>query len=121
MNAPVAQQAFFNDLVADLVNQHQAEFFRNLHEGGISPNDVELASLLHRLQLCKAYYESIPAAVQAAAAEIERLKQKIERLSANVRLSSNATSRLAGQVIQEAERLTAGFSIARRKEQELDA
>ncbi len=58
MNAPVAQQAFFNDLVADLVNQHQAEFFRNLHERGISPNDVELARLLRRLALCKAYYAS---------------------------------------------------------------
>ena len=75
MNAPAAQQTLFKDLVADLPDQHQAEFFRNLHEAGISPNDVELARLLRALQLYKAYYESIPAAVRAAAAEIERLKE----------------------------------------------
>jgi DNA repair exonuclease SbcCD ATPase subunit len=103
MNVPEAQQTLFNDLVADLADQHKAEFFQNLHEAGISPNDVELARLLRSLQLYKAYYESIPAAVQAAAAEIERLKQEIDRLSADARRSSEASANCAGQVIQEAE------------------
>ena len=104
MNAPAAQQTLFKDLAADLPDRHQAEFFRNLHEAGISPNDVELARLLRALQLYKAYYESIPAAVRAAAAEIERLKEEIDRLSADARSSSEASGRLAGQVIREAER-----------------
>jgi hypothetical protein len=62
-----------------------------------------LARLLRSLQLYKAYYESIPAAVQAAAAEIEMLKQDIDRLSADARRSSEATAICAGQVIKEAE------------------
>jgi cell division protein FtsB len=105
MNAPEAQQPLFNELVTDLPDQHRAEFFRNLHEAGISPNDVELARLLRALQLYKTYYESIPAAVQAAAAEIERLKKEIDRLSADARCSSEASGRMAGQVIREAERV----------------
>ena len=104
MKAAEVQQSLFKDLAADLPDQHRAEFFRNLHEAGISPNDVELARLLRALQLYKAYYESIPAAVRAAAAEIERLKQEIDRLSADARSSSEASGRLAGQVIREAER-----------------
>ena len=105
MNAPVAQQTLFKDLAANLPDQHQAEFFRNLHEAGISPNDVELARLLRALQLYKAYYETIPGAVQKAAAEIERLKQEIERLSNDARDSSEAGAQLAGQVTEEAERV----------------
>jgi|SRR6266516_441178 len=53
MSAPAAQQTLFKDLAADLPDQHQAEFFQNLHEAGISPNDVELARLLRALQLYK--------------------------------------------------------------------
>src|SRR6266536_2266226 len=104
MKATEVQQSLFKDLLVDLPDQHRAEFFRNLHEAGISPNDVELARLLRALQLYKAYYESIPAAVRAAAAEIERLKQEIDRLSSDARSSSEASGRLAGQVIREAER-----------------
>ena len=105
MNAPVVQQTLFKDVVADLPDQHKAEFFRNLHEAGISPNDVELARLLRALQLYKAYYESIPAAVRAAVDEIERLKQEIERLTDDARESSDAGAQLAGKVIQEAKRV----------------
>ncbi len=76
MKATEAQRNLFQDLVAELPDQHRAEFFRNLHEAGISPNDVELARLLRALQLYKAYYETIPGAVQKAAAEIERLKRE---------------------------------------------
>src|SRR5213083_3612991 len=104
MKATEVQQTLFKDLAADLPDQHRAEFFRNLHEAGISPNDVELARLLHALQLYKAYYETIPGAVQKAAAEIERLKQEIERLSSDARESSDAGAQVDGQVILEAER-----------------
>jgi DNA repair exonuclease SbcCD ATPase subunit len=103
MNAPRDHRTLFDDLVADLPDHHQSEFFRNLHEAGISPNDIELARLLRSLQRYKAYYESIPTAVQAAAAEIERLTQEIDRLSADARRSSEASANCAGQVIKEAE------------------
>src|SRR6266496_5668996 len=105
MNAPEAQRTLFDDLVAILPGHHRAEFFRNLHEAGISRNDVELAHLLRALQLYKSYYETIPGAVQKAAAEIERLKQEIERLSSDARDSSEAGAQLAGQVTEEAERV----------------
>ena len=105
MKATEVQQSLFKDLLVDLPDQHRAEFFRNLHEAGISPNDVELARLLRALQLYKAYYETIPGAVQKAAAEIERLKREIERLSSDARDSSEAGAQLAGQVTEEAERV----------------
>ena len=104
MKAAEVQPSLFKDLVVDLPDEHRAEFFRNLHEAGISLNDVELARLLRALQLYKAYYESIPVAVKAAAADIERLKQEIERLSAESLSSSEASANMAGEVIQEAER-----------------
>jgi len=63
MKATEVQQSLFKDLLVDLPDQHRAEFFSNLHEAGISPNDVELARLLRALQLYKAYYETIPGAV----------------------------------------------------------
>src|SRR6266508_4914983 len=105
MKATEAQRNLFQDLVAELPDQHRAEFFRNLHEAGISPSDVELARLLRALQLYKAYYETIPGAVQKAVGEIERLKREIERLSSDARDSSEAGAQLAGQVTEEAERV----------------
>jgi hypothetical protein len=110
MNTPAVQQPLFRELAADLPDQHKAEFFRNLHEAGISPNDVELARLLRALQLYKAYYESIPATVKEAAAEINRLKQEIERLCNDTRRSSDAGAQLVGQVVQEAERFRQDLS-----------
>jgi hypothetical protein len=104
MKAQEVQQPLLKDLAAQLPDQHRAEFFRNLHEAGIGPDDTELARLLRALQLYKAYYESIPAAVQAAAAEIERLKKEIEGLIADSLRSSEASANMAGEVIQEAER-----------------
>jgi hypothetical protein len=96
MQPAAVQQSLFTDLAADLPDHHQAEFFRNLHEAGIGPNDVELARLLRALQLYKAYYESIPAAVKEVAAEIERI-------SKDIRSSSDAGALLAGQMIRESE------------------
>src|SRR5438552_1688193 len=54
-HAPEAQQPLFNELVTDLPDQRQAEFFPCQQEAGTISNDVELARLLRRLALCKAY------------------------------------------------------------------
>ncbi len=97
MQPSAIQQSLFRDLAAGLPAQQQAEFFRTLHEAGIGPNDVELARLLRALQLYKAYYESIPAAVKEAAAEIERISNDISK-------GADAGALLAGQMIRESER-----------------
>lgn len=102
---PEEQQPLFKELAADLPDKHKAEFYRNLHEAGISPNDVELARLLRALQLYKAYYETIPSAVQNAAANIERLKKEIEELNSETRSSLEASAQLAGKVIEESEKV----------------
>jgi hypothetical protein len=99
------QQPLLKDLAEELPGDNRAEFYRILHETGISPNDVELARLLKALQLYKVYYESIPAAVQAAAGEIHRLKQDIEQLSKEIRESLDAGTQLVGQVVLESERV----------------
>ena len=102
---PETQQTQLKDLTAGLSEQQQAEFFKTLHEAGISPHDVELARLLHALQLYKAYYEAIPAEIQKAAAEIKRVKEEIESFSRSAHQSSITTAQLAGQVIQESEKV----------------
>ena len=96
------KQPLLKDLAADLPDNQKAEFFRTLHEAGISPNDVELARLLRALQLYKAYYEKIPSAVQEAAGRIERLKQEIERISNDTHSNLDAGAQLAGKIIEEA-------------------
>jgi hypothetical protein len=95
----------FDNVAADLPDNNRAEFYRILHETGISPNDIELARLLKALQLYKAYYESIPAAVRAAAGEIDRLKQDIEQLGREIRESLDAGTQLVGQVVLESQRV----------------
>ena len=99
------KQPLLKDLAADLPDNQKAEFFRTLHEAGISPNDVELARLLRALQLYKAYYEKIPHAVQEAAGRIERLKQEIERISNDTHSNLDAGAQLAGRIIEETEAL----------------
>jgi DNA repair exonuclease SbcCD ATPase subunit len=100
-----SQSSLFEKLADELPGNQKAEFFRNLHEAGISANDVELAKLLRALQLYKSYYETIPEAIQKASGEVEKLKQDIERLSSNTHDSAEASANLAGQMIQEAEKV----------------
>jgi hypothetical protein len=100
----------FKELAAGLPDQHRAEFFKTLHEVGISQNDVELARLLRALQLYKAYYESIPAEIRKAAVEIERIGKEVEGFSRDAHQSSDACAQLAGQVIQEAERIREDYA-----------
>ena len=66
---------------------------------------MELARLLRALQLYKAYYESIPVAVQQAAEKIEQLKKEIESFSTDAHANLDVSAQLAGQVIQESERI----------------
>ena len=71
----------FDRLAEGLSAEQRSEFFQALHEADITAHDLELARLLRVLQLYKAYYESIPLAVQTAAGDISRLKQEIAALS----------------------------------------
>src|SRR5262245_52099158 len=90
----------FDQLAEGLSPERRSEFFQALHEAGITADrDMELARLLRVLQLYKAYYESIPAAVEKGAAEIARLKQEIASLSASVSQQAAGISELAQDVI----------------------
>ncbi len=104
------QQLPFEKLAEGLSENQKAEYFKTLHEVGVSPSDVELARLLKALQLYKAYYESIPDAIKDSAGQIDRLKQEIEKLSVDARAGFDAGARLAGQVIKEAEKVSQGIS-----------
>jgi hypothetical protein len=95
----------FAELAADLPDTHRAEFFQRLHEAGIGPNDIELARLLRALQLYKAYYESIPSAIKEAAERIDSVKREMEKLSSETHVILDASAKLAGQVIQESEKI----------------
>jgi hypothetical protein len=104
------QQPSFKKLAAGLPDGQKAEFYETLHEAGISPKDEELARLLRALQLYKAYYETIPSAVHEAAGKIEQLKKEIERFSTDARGNLDLSTHLAGQVIQETERIHQDFA-----------
>jgi hypothetical protein len=104
------QQPLFRNLADGLPDDQKAAFFQTLHEAGISPKDEELAKLLRALQLYKGYYESIPEAVQKAAARIEELKKDIERFSTVARGDLDLSTHLAGQVIQESEKIHQDFA-----------
>ncbi len=67
------QQSPYEKLAEGLPADQKAEYFKTLHEIGISPEDIELARLLKALQLYKAYYESIPKAVTDSADKIDKL------------------------------------------------
>jgi hypothetical protein len=97
-------------LAEGLPDDQKAEFYETLHEAGISPKDEELAKLLRALQLYKAYYESIPVAVQEAAGKIENLKQEIERFNTDAHGKLDLSTHLAGRIIQEADRIHQDFA-----------
>jgi hypothetical protein len=59
----------FEELTAGLTAEQKTNFFRTLHEAGISTKDHELALFFRGLQLYKAYYEEIPVSVQKGVAE----------------------------------------------------
>jgi hypothetical protein len=104
------QQPIFRNLTDDLPDDHKAAFFQTLHEAGITPKDVELAQLLRALQLYKAYYESIPPAVQKAADRIEQLKKDIEYFSTDARGNLELSIHLAGQMLQESDKIHKDFT-----------
>src|SRR5437016_3022998 len=100
-----AGNGHFDQLTEGLSPEQRSEFFQALHEAGITTHDVELARLLRALQLYKTYYESIPSAVQTAAADITRLKQEIAALSAAATHQAASVSKVAQEVLVEAQDL----------------
>ncbi len=94
----------FDRLAEGLSAEQRSEFFQTLHEAGITAHDLELARLLRVLQLYKAYYESIPLAVQTAVADVSRLKQEIAALSSAATQQAATVSKIAGEVLVEAQR-----------------
>ena len=80
----------FEELAADLPDKDKAEYFRVLHEAGISSKDRELAQVVRVLQLYKSYYRTIPDSVMKAASEIDRIKTEIEKLTRQAERSVNA-------------------------------
>ncbi len=106
MSETEVQQLTFSDLAEGLSDQVKAEFYKTLHEAGIGPKDTELARLLRALQLYRAYYESIPLAIEKATDKVERVKQEIKTLAAEARKSSDAGIELSRTVIEKAEKFT---------------
>ena len=93
-----AANGYFDRLVEGFSTQYRADFFQILHEAGIDPRDQELAQLLRALQLYRAYYESIPSAIQTVVTDINHLKQEIAAISA-------AATQQAANVAQTAEKV----------------
>ncbi len=102
--------AQFRNLADGLPDDQKASYFQTLHEAGITPKDVELAQLLRALQLYKAYYETIPPAVQKAADRIEQLKKDIEYFSSDSRGNLELSIHLAGQILQESDKIHQDFA-----------
>ena len=98
-----AGNGHFERLAEGLSPEQRSEFFQALHEADITAHDVELARLLRVLQLYKAYYESIPSAVQTAVDDIGRLKQEIAALSGAATQQAAGVSKIAGEVLAEAQ------------------
>jgi hypothetical protein len=94
--------ALFNLVGQGLSAEERSEFLQALREASITGHDAELAKLLRALQLYKGYYDSIPAAVQAAADRIEQVRQEIAVLSERTAQNAESVSQLAGQLILEA-------------------
>lgn len=95
----------FDRLADGLSSEQRSEFFQVLHETDITAHDVELARLLRALQLYKAYYESIPSAIQITADDISRVKQEIAALSSAATQQAASVSKIAGEVLAEAQHL----------------
>ena len=81
----------FEKLAEELSADQKLEYFSTLREIGITTkSDMTLAKLLQALQLYKAYYESIPAAVDKAATNMAQIKTEIVKLARQTEQSANA-------------------------------
>jgi len=97
-----ARNGHFERLAEGLSPEQRSEFFQVLHETDITAHDVELARLLRVLQLYKAYYESIPSAIQTAVEDISRVKEEIAALVSAATQQAPAVSKIADEVLAEA-------------------
>ncbi len=106
MSETEIQQPPFSDLAAGLPDRCQADFYKTLHEAGVGPKDIELARLLRALQLYKAYYESIPAAIQNAVDEVGKIKAEIVAIEVSTRESVQSVKGLTSELIAEAKKFS---------------
>jgi hypothetical protein len=97
-----AGNGHFERLAEGLSPEQRSEFFHALHVADITAHDVEFARLLRVLQLYKAYYESIPSAVQTSVDDISRVKEEIAALSSAATQQAAAVSKIAEEVLAEA-------------------
>ena len=76
----VRDNEHFDRLSEGLSEEQRLEWFKTLHEAGITADDVELARLLRVLQLYKGFYEEIPARVHEALKHADTLTIRINGL-----------------------------------------
>jgi hypothetical protein len=76
----VRDNRHFDRLSEGLSEEQRLEWFKTLHETGITADDADLARLLRVLQLYKAFYEEIPARVREALKHADTLTTRINCL-----------------------------------------
>ncbi len=76
----VRDNEHFDRFSEGLSEEQRLEWFKTLHEAGITADDAELARLLRVLQLYKGFYEEIPARVLEALKHADTLKIRINGL-----------------------------------------
>ena len=76
----VRDNEHFDRFSEGLSEEQRLEWFRTLHEAGITADDAELARLLRVLQLYKGFYEEIPARVRETLKHADTLTIRINGL-----------------------------------------
>jgi hypothetical protein len=104
-----AGNGHFDRLGEGLSEKQRTEFFRVLHEVGVTADDVELAQLLRALQLYKAFYEEIPARVREAVEDADILGTRIKALHDGITEQLNNTLAQLKQNTEAAAAISAHF------------
>jgi hypothetical protein len=113
-----AGNGHFDRLGEGLSEKQRTEFFRAMHEVGVTTDDVELAQLLRALQLYKAFYEEIPARVRKVVEDADilgaRIKslhdgiaQQLDNTLAQLKQNTEAAAEISGQFRDTQTHLTA--------------
>ena len=80
----VRDNGHFDRLSEGLSEEQRLEWFKTLHETGITADDAELARLLRVLQLHKGFYEEIPARVREALKHADTLSKELRCKRPNI-------------------------------------